>query len=309
MIGCQGRLAQLAWAPGGLSRKANPDFPAPHFSQGWSSVQKGLADSMPSNKSPAFQFYPTDFLADENVALMGLAARGAYITLMSHCWLEGTIPEDPAAIAGLCVTVDGPLDSTAMAELWETIGPCFKPARKEGRLKHPRLDKERRKQRLNAKLKSEAGKAGAEKRWRDKGKSASQTHSTAIADPMAKNSSSSSIPTSIPTPDKNKKASPPSRWALSSFEIPEGINGRCQKLLQDWLDLRKAQKLKAYKSNRWMNAAWKTCEFDEGRLIAMLEHSLAQEYQGLFEPNGKQPKAQQGVPQYADPYMGWGKPE
>ena len=32
------------------------------------------------NKSPAFQFYPKDWLADPDVACMTMAERGIYIT-------------------------------------------------------------------------------------------------------------------------------------------------------------------------------------------------------------------------------------
>ena len=41
---------------------------------------------MLKNKSPAFQFFPKDFLSDINVVLMSNQARGCYITLISHEW-------------------------------------------------------------------------------------------------------------------------------------------------------------------------------------------------------------------------------
>jgi hypothetical protein len=43
------------------------------------------SDSTPGGKSPAFQFYPKDFLTDENVRVMSLQERGAYITLLCLC--------------------------------------------------------------------------------------------------------------------------------------------------------------------------------------------------------------------------------
>ena len=54
-------------------------------------------------KSPAFQFYPKDWLADPNVRAMTHAERGIYIDLLCSCWTEGSIPDDPeecARIAG-----------------------------------------------------------------------------------------------------------------------------------------------------------------------------------------------------------------
>ena len=47
------------------------------------------------NKSPAFQFYARDFLADMKVQLMSMEQRGMYITLLSYAWIENGIPNDP----------------------------------------------------------------------------------------------------------------------------------------------------------------------------------------------------------------------
>jgi Protein of unknown function (DUF1376)/DnaB-like helicase C terminal domain len=52
--------------------------------------------------SPAFQFYPADYLADANVQMMTLEEEGAYIRLLSYCWREGTIPADNASLSRLC---------------------------------------------------------------------------------------------------------------------------------------------------------------------------------------------------------------
>jgi uncharacterized protein YdaU (DUF1376 family) len=95
-----------------------------------------------SGRSPAFQFYPKDFLTDENVVVMSLAERGAYITLICQCWIDGTIPADVARLARMCGT---PL--SAFRKLWPALERCFTPARNGSeRLVHPRLEKERKKQ-------------------------------------------------------------------------------------------------------------------------------------------------------------------
>ena len=52
-------------------------------------------------KSPAFQFYPTDYLGSQRVQMMTLDEEGAYIRLLSYCWQHGTIPSDPAQAARL----------------------------------------------------------------------------------------------------------------------------------------------------------------------------------------------------------------
>lgn len=108
--------------------------------------------------SPAFQFYPADFLFDENVVLMSLAGRGAYITLLCYCWREGSIPADMTRLGRMCGT-----DSSAMAQLWSELEACFEKA--GDRYIHPRLEKERIKQQEYKAERSESGKKGALSRW------------------------------------------------------------------------------------------------------------------------------------------------
>src|SRR3990167_4312928 len=90
-------------------------------------------------KAPAFQFYAADFLTDEKVKLMNLQERGAYITLLAHCWVEKSIPSDLSGIAGLCS-----IDPRDMETIWQKVVGCFK--KKGSRYVNSRLQKERRKQ-------------------------------------------------------------------------------------------------------------------------------------------------------------------
>ena len=114
-----------------------------------------------TDKRPAFQWYPKDYLTDENVLPMTLEEEGAYRRLIDYCWLHGSIPNDPKRMAPLCKC-----DSAHMEELWPAIEPCFRLMNGDAkRLVHPRLLKERKKQDEYRKKKSDAGKIGAEKRW------------------------------------------------------------------------------------------------------------------------------------------------
>lgn len=136
---------------------------------------------MSKGKSPAFQFYPSDFLSDENVVLMNNIEVGCYIKLLCFCWKQGSIPSDVSKIAKLCNEPDD-----KMVELWSSIKPCFRNGQPD-RLIHPRLEVERKKQANFSKERSESGKRGAEKRWKNKDKDGS-----AIEKPIAKNGSLSS---------------------------------------------------------------------------------------------------------------------
>ena len=53
------------------------------------------------SKAPAFMFYAGDYLSSSRVTLMSLEEEGAYIRLLAHCWLHGSIPSDPDLIARL----------------------------------------------------------------------------------------------------------------------------------------------------------------------------------------------------------------
>lgn len=149
-------------------------------------------------KSPAFQFYPADFLADENVVLMSNREIGCYIKLMCYCWREGSIPSDVNKIARLCGE-----DSSAMADLWIAISSCFELAINDpSRMVHPRLTTELQKQSEHKKERSESGKKGAEARWGKGSKVDGSANGSAIKEPMAKNgfSSSSSSSSSVKKP-------------------------------------------------------------------------------------------------------------
>ncbi len=108
---------------------------------------------MAAEKSPAFQFYPKDFLTDSHVIAMRLQERGAYITLLCLCWLDGSIPADEAALARLC---NVPL--VAFRKIWPALAPCFAAA--EERLIQPRIERERQKQNHYRALKAAAGRQG-----------------------------------------------------------------------------------------------------------------------------------------------------
>lgn len=161
-------------------------------------------------KTPAFQFYPADFLSDENVVLMSNRELGCYIKLMCYCWREGSIPSDINKIGRLCNE-----DSSAMADLWLAIGSCFELAINDStRLVHPRLERERLKQAEFKSERSSSGKKGAEARWGKGSSGNGSANGSAIKEPMAKDgfsssssssSSSSKLPPKPPKQDRNRR--------------------------------------------------------------------------------------------------------
>jgi len=101
-------------------------------------------------KSPAFRFYPADFL----VGTLGMTTEeiGAYILLLCHQWDQGHIPSDPEKCARLarCST-------DAIASVLHKFCICD-----DGTAKNKRLELERGKQ----DERREALSANAKKRWK-----------------------------------------------------------------------------------------------------------------------------------------------
>lgn len=109
---------------------------------------------MAKEKSPAFQFYPKEFLTDGNVASMSLQECGAYIKLLCLCWQDESIPSDQGRLANMVG-----ISPAGFQKLWPAISACF--VEDGGRLRHGRLDSERRKQEAFRQKQSMKGLASA----------------------------------------------------------------------------------------------------------------------------------------------------
>lgn len=114
---------------------------------------------MAAESSPAFQFYPKEFLCDANVAAMSAAELGVYIKLICICWGDESLPSDPVKLARIVG-----LSLKHFNHLWPAVVPCFRLV--DDRYRHPRLDKEREKQAIHRAKRSDAGSDGARERWR-----------------------------------------------------------------------------------------------------------------------------------------------
>jgi len=118
-------------------------------------------------KTPAFQFYATDYLSDANVQMMTLEEEGAYIRLLCFCWIEGSIPNDPERLARLC--------KGGSTTLLTNVLNCFtQDPNDPSRLVHKRLEQEREKQRAWREKSAQGGRRSAHKRKTPKTISAQQ---------------------------------------------------------------------------------------------------------------------------------------
>lgn len=139
--------------------------------------------------SPAFQFYPADWLADAKVAMSTLEQEGAYIRLLSYAWREGSIPACPKQCAAL-------IGKGATEELARVVQGWFNQSQADDtKLVHPRLEKEREKQRSWSQKSASGGKKSAEVRQKTRANKGGST--TVSTKPQPKvNSSSSSLSSS-----------------------------------------------------------------------------------------------------------------
>lgn len=111
--------------------------------------------------SPAFQFYPGDYLGDKNTIPMKTVEHGAYDLLWMHCWQQDGIPDDLEELADMAK-----LPVEEFTPMWNRrIKKCFVWDEKKKRYFHPRLLKEIKKQKAWKKEKSAIGLKGAESRW------------------------------------------------------------------------------------------------------------------------------------------------
>lgn len=116
---------------------------------------------MTANKSPAFQFYPSDFLSDAKTATMTAEEIGVYTLLLCYCWIEGSLPAEHTFLSRLARVQQKKFSRLFSAK----ISACFIFDQNTNRYRHPRLEKERIKQEGYRHQQSEKGKRSAEQRF------------------------------------------------------------------------------------------------------------------------------------------------
>ena len=224
----------------------------------------GLYKANMKNKSPAFQFYPKDYLSDINVQVMSLSERGAYMNLLCHEWLEGGLPDDD----GMLSILSG-LGKEWFGKSGEKIKKCFTV--KSGKFINPRLEKERKNQKDRRRKRSDAGKKGNKARWGKDSESVvkgSQCDNNAIAKDR---STPTPTPTSTSTSTKKKKKKK-DVWIL-----PEGIK---PEVWQEYEDHRKTTKTKLTDAARIKNANVLLSNLGDQQEI--IDATIANGWTGLF---------------------------
>jgi len=160
------------------------------------------------NKPPAFQFYPSEFVSDFKVIMMSMEERGAYITLLSHEWLERGLPNNQDELKALCGNPEN------WPSIWKKVGQCF--YEKKGKLFNKRLEKERKKIQAWKKKSREGGiKSGESRRGKVEPKA---NHPSTKSEPKANTLTSSLIP-SLNNKNEDKEPCPNTKYSDVDIEL------------------------------------------------------------------------------------------
>lgn len=117
-----------------------------------------------SVKYPWFPFFAADFLTDEKTLAMSYREIGIYIVLLSHQWIQGSIPADPSrAQAMLKLGSSEAGEDEDYAALQRVVADCFVPHNGlPGRLINQKLAEIQEAQDQRRSRLSEAGRRGGE---------------------------------------------------------------------------------------------------------------------------------------------------
>jgi len=164
-----------------------------------------------SNKPPAFQFYPQDYLASTRVAEMTLEEEGVYIRLLCYCWSAGSIPKDPERCARLA-------GKGCSVETATVVQRSFNEHPTDPqRLVHDRLDIERENQRKRREQAAEAGKESAKRR-----KAPQNVPSSLPEAPNVSNDRSTTVQQNV-NPSSSSSSSHVSLFKSPDVVIPEKL--------------------------------------------------------------------------------------
>jgi uncharacterized protein YdaU (DUF1376 family) len=137
------------------------------------------------SRSPAFQFYPRDYISDPVVQMMSLEERGAYVQLLCAAWLPPAAVDGTDTPVGHLVNDDAELaDLSQLGPKWETsrrrILRAFRVSADGRYLYQKRMVEEWKKQELYRVSAAAAGRASAAAKSRER----EFTNSTPVERPL-----------------------------------------------------------------------------------------------------------------------------
>lgn len=181
-----------------------------------------MAGKQGGGRDTAMFFFTNDWMSDELVQAMDLEQRGAYHWLLCVAWNQGSIPADPALIAGILKVTPA-----RFRKIWAVVGRCWESHPDDpDRLVNRRQEKERVVRAEVSRKRSEAGKAGGQASgesrrssdWPDARKQIEASASAAPGKPEASPAPKRS-PSPVPSPSTGREV------GRGSGPVPEGGTG------------------------------------------------------------------------------------
>ena len=176
------------------------------------------------SKSPAFQFYPKEWLSSMDIMLMTPEQEGAYIRLLCICWESGdcSIPDDDRQLSMLSRLGEGWFKGSSTVVRNKFISHPDKP----GFLTNERLLREAQKQADWARKCSAGGRKSAEKRASLQSKTTNSKGSSRVVQGYLKNSTNYSATLQSPVSSLHTPVLPPTPY--------KGVEEEVVKVGRDW---------------------------------------------------------------------------
>lgn len=203
---------------------------------------------MAPQKSPAFQFYPKDFMA--GTATMSLQEVGAYMRLLCYAWDAGSVPNDPKERSRICAC-----SKAQEREIWKKVGTKF--SLQNDVFLNERMEEERQKQAEYRRRQSDKGKASAIVRWQPESNHGVTTVTSRLQPEGNSSSSSSSSSSKEQIPASTERSLPvgfAEWWSAYPKKVSKGA------ALKAWSKLKpdQAQRAQMLDALRWQvrQPAW-----------------------------------------------------
>lgn len=256
---------------------------------------------MSKEKSPAFQCYAAEYLADVNTQVMTIEEEGCYWRLMLFCWREQSLPNNIELLTSLC---KGVTPSNRVVSCFAVRGDV---------LVHLRLDAERAKQEAWREKSAKGGRRSAHKPKHKKEIISQQGGSTTVPRVVQPNADSSvcSLQSSFadipPLPPKGEPRSGENTAANAVILIPlnRGEYQVTKAQIDEWTALYPAidvgQQLRNYRG--WALANPKKRKTPRG-ILKSVNHWLADEQdraRGTPGGNWSHPQQEQLKQIFEDP--------
>lgn len=232
-------------------------------------------------KSPAFQVYPGDFIHNVDTAGMTAEEIGVYWLLICYAW-DAPLPNDPVRLARMAR-----LTPKKFARAWGSVSRCFDVSEKNT-LTNPRQERERIFQKENHERMQDLSQKAAQARQNATSRSPYGAPHGHLPNPY----SPIPIPDTLhPKPGEGEERGAPSRavpvpdaWLSVFAEFPTLNTGEAHAAYREWIDYRKASKIKAW----GVTTLRKSLRTFEGHGTALwcaaIDESIRNGWQGLFPP-------------------------